>query len=429
MFKTFAKYVFLNVMSMLGLSLYILVDTYFIANEIGRQALAALNIILPLFYLVTGVGILLGTGSSCAYSICRGANNDSEANQSLTSGFLLAIIVSLVFTFLSFFYLREILLLLGADNEVFQDAREYFYIFSFFAWSLILSNFFACAVRNDENPKLATASMLLASFLNILLDYLFICIFKWGMFGAALATGIASLSGLAVLLLHILCKKNKFYFEFTGFKAIRFLKIISLGTAAFINEFSAGIVMAAFNLTIHTLAGNVGIAAYGIIANTALVAIAVFNGIASGAQPLFSYLHGAQKKQELKAVAKYAFITVFVTGLTVYALVCLNKTDIIALFNKENNPKLAEIASHGINMYFLSFIFLGLNVAAISYFASIEQPIKALSVSLLRGCVIVIPVLILFSGLWGMLGVWLSQPFAEMLTLLFVLTSFKKSLK
>ncbi|NLV94621.1 MAG: MATE family efflux transporter, partial [Candidatus Riflebacteria bacterium] len=106
-----------------------------------------------------------------------------------------------------------------------------------------------------------------------------------------------------------------------------------------------------------------------------------------------------------------------------------NKTDIIALFNKESNPKLAEIASHGIDMYFLSFIFLGLNVAAISYFASIEEPIKALSVSLLRGCVIVIPVLILFSGLWGMFGVWLSQPFAEMLTLLFVLSSFKNSQK
>lgn len=429
MFKTFAKYVILNVMSMLGLSLYILVDTYFIANEIGQQGLAALNIILPLFYLITGVGILLGTGSSCAYSIYRGANRNSEANRYLTSGFLLAIIVSIVFTFCAFFYLREILLLLGADDEVFQDAREYFFTFSFFAWSLVLNNFFACAVRNDENPKLATVSMLFASFLNIILDYLFICVFKWGMFGASFATGIASVGGLAVLCLHIICKKNKFSFEFSGFKSMRFVKIISLGTAAFVNEFSAGIVMAAFNLTIYPLTGNTGIAAYGIIANVALVAIAVFNGIASGAQPLFSYLHGAQKKEELRAVAKYTFITVFVSGLAIYALVYFNKAAIIALFNKENNMTLAEIASNGINIHFLSFLFLGLNVAAISYFASKEQPIKALSISVLRGCLIVIPILILFSKLWGMLGVWLSQPFTEIVTLVVILTCFKNPRK
>ena len=290
--RSFFQYVSLNVLGALGLSGYILADTLFVAHRLGTDGLAALNLAISVFGLINGLGLMLGIGGATRYAICRtqgdGVRADRAFSRALACGGTLGGLLALA----GLLWAVPLARLLGAEGAILPMCSVYLRTVLLFAPCFLLNHILTAFVRNDGNPKLAMAAMLLGSLSNIVLDYVFLYPMDMGIFGAALATGIAPVVGLCVSSLHILTRRSRF--RLRPFRpALRPLAdLAGLGSAAFLNECSSGLVLVVFNLLTLRLAGTLGVAAYGIVANLALMALALFTGVNQGVQPLVSLAHG-----------------------------------------------------------------------------------------------------------------------------------------
>lgn len=413
----FTKYVVLNVIGMIGLSCYILADTIFIANGLGGNGLTALNLILPVFSLVNGIGLMYGMGAATRYTILREEGNSKQANHCFTEIVLTTLITGAVITLIGIFFSYDIAELLGATPDILPMAGIYLKTIAIFSSAFLLNNVIICFVRNDGNPRLSMTAMLVGSFSNIILDYVFIFVLDLGMFGAAFATGLAPIISLCILSMHIIKKKNNFHIIGLTLKRSLY-RMLSLGLPSFITEFSSGIVMLLFNFTILRLSGNTGVAAYGIIANLALIVVAIFTGIAQGIQPLLSTSYGSGNKHELKVIYRYAIILSSALGILFYLLSILFPEFIVSIFNKDHDLLLSELAVNGMEIYFSAFLFMGINIITTSYFASIERPIQSFLISITRGFIAVIPLIIFMPSQLQMTGVWLVIPLVEAITLI-----------
>lgn len=283
-----------------------------------------------------------------------------------------------------------------------------------FAPAFILNDILVCFVRNDGNPRLSMLAMLGGSMANILLDYVFIFPLGMGIFGAVLATGLAPLISIAIMSGHWMGKNKGFHLAKTEIQGQTALLILSLGFPSLITEVSSGIVIIVFNVIILGLKGNVGVAAYGVIANLSLVVISIFTGIAQGMQPLISSAYGRGDSARIRGILRYGLAAAVFISLTLYAGICWGAAPITAVFNSENNLKLQEIAEYGLRLYFTGIPAAGLNIILSIFFTSTEQAVPAHIISLLRGLVLIIPIAFFLSGLWGMTGVWLAFPATEL---------------
>ena len=419
--RDFAKYVSLNVISMIGLSLYILADTFFIANGVGSIGLTALNIVLPLWSLISGFGLMIGIGAGISYSIKRGKNNKKGANKVFTHAMLFGLAIGVILTIIGLIFSYDIVVILGADEVVAPLASEYLKTLLSFSCVFIVNNIVTTFVRNDNDPNLAMIAMILGSLSNVVLDYIFIYPFKLGMFGAALATGTTPILSLIVLSLHFIRKKNNFKIIKCKVSFTYVKRIISLGIPSFITEFSSGVIILLFNFTILRISNNTGVAAYGIIANLALIVVSIFTGIAQGIQPIISKSYGEGKSKDIKSIFKYGLITSIVLGIGCYLIGLSFSEEIVNLFNSEGDKLLLAMAVEGINIYFAAFIIMGINIVTTSFFASINKPKESFVISMMRGLVIVIPLILVLPNIFDMTGVWLTIPLAEAITILIII--------
>ena len=392
--KEFSKYVSLNVISMIGMSFYILADTFFIANGVGSIGLTALNLVLPLWSLVSGIGLMIGMGAGIRYSIQRGKNNEKGANRVFTHAILMGLIIGIIITAIGLSFSYDIVRILGADDIVAPLAGDYLKTLLSFSCIFILNNIVTAFVRNDNEPNLAMIAMIIGSLSNIVLDYIFIFPFKLGMFGAALATGTTPILSLLILSLHFIRKKNNFKVIKCKVNLLDIKTIISLGVPSFITEFSSGIIILLFNFTILGISNNTGVAAYGIIANLALIVISIFTGIAQGIQPIISKSYGEGKIKNTKTIFKYGLITSISLGIGCYFIGFKFSKEIVNLFNSEGDKVLLSMAIEGIKVYFIAFIIMGINIVTTSFFASINEARESFIISIMRGLIVVIPLII-----------------------------------
>lgn len=417
-FQTFCRYVSMNVLSMIGLSCYILADTYFVSSGVGSMGVAALNIVLPVYSLISAVGLMIGIGSATRYSVLIGAGNNQEANRCFTLSVITGVVLGLIFTFIGIFFSGPLVELLGADLDTRLLAEKYIITILSFSCAFILNQIFICFVRNDQQPNLAMIAMLVGSFSNVILDYIFIFPLQMGMFGAAFATGLSPIFSMMILSAHYFKKYHHFHFVRCPIQLTSIFNFLMLGLSAFITEFSSGIIMMILNFIILNLAGNIGVAAYGIIANLALVIVAVFTGIAQGIQPLISANYGLKNYRNIQNILIYATILSLIFGLFFCILGNLIPHQITAIFNKEGNLELAGIAVQGIRLYFTAFLMMGFNIVTAAFFAAMSLPLKASIISITRGCAAVIPLAFVLSSLFQMKGIWLTIPCAEAVTLI-----------
>lgn len=250
-------------------------------------------------------------------------------------------------------------------------------------------------------------------FFNIVLDYIFIFPLHMGIFGAVLATGLAPVISFTVLSRHWLAKQNQFHFVRINPSFRLAWKIISLGIPSFITEMASGIAMIVFNAIFLRLQGNIGVAAYGVVANLSIVVISIYTGIAQGAQPILSRAYGYGEHENQKQILKYALKTMLVLSCGIYLFFLLSASPIVSVFNGEQNIQLQRIAETGLKLYFTAIPFAGFNIIISVYFTSAEKALPAQIVSLSRGFLILIPVAFFLSFLLKMTGVWLSFPITE----------------
>lgn len=413
-FRDFAKYSSLNVLGMIGLSCYILADTFFVAKGLGADGLTALNLAIPIYSFVNGVGLMLGIGGGTKYSIRKSQNDKAGANRVFTNVVILAAIFFICFFIIGVFFSGSIVKLMGADSAVFQMSKTYLQVILLFAPMFVLNNVILCFVRNDGSPQLSMLAMIGGSLSNVVLDYIFIFPCKMGIFGAAFATGLAPVISLIIMSPFFFKKKNTFHFKMCKLNKDIAKGIFSSGFPSLITEVSSGVVIISFNTIILSLEGNTGVAAYGIIANLSLVVMAVYTGIAQGIQPIISSNYGKGNRKNVKRIFNYALITTLIVSTVVYIAVYFGANHIANVFNSEKNPLLQSIAVGGLKLYFTASLFAGFNIVLSVYFTSTEYAFPAHIISLLRGLVIIVPMAFLLSALFGMTGVWCAFPVTEL---------------
>ncbi len=422
----FLKYTSLNILGMLGLSCYILADTFFVSKGLGTDGLTALNLAIPIYSFIHGSGLMIGMGGGTKYSILKSQEHHLDANKTFTHALFLTGCLTVVFVVIGVFCSDLIISLFINQGHVFDMSKMYLQVILLFAPAFLLNNVLLCFVRNDGAPQLSMVAMIGGSLSNIILDYIFIFSCQMGIFGAVFATGLAPIISMIILSPHFIRKKNQFHIQkcYPQFK--RIFDILSSGIPSLVTEVSSGVVMIIFNTIILKLTGNVGVAAYGVIANISLVVIAIYTGIAQGIQPLMSRYYGLNQMKSIHQILKYAFIMMLIISILIYGLVFLQATNITHIFNSENNQTLQIIASQGIKLYFLACPFAGFNIIISVYFTSVEYPFPAHMISILRGFIVIIPIAFLLSWIGAMTGVWCSFPVTESLVSIIGVVYFMK---
>ena len=415
-FQDFIRYSFFSIMGMIAISCYILADTFFVAQGLGTNGLAALNLAIPTYDFIHGTGLMLGMGGATRFSILKSQNNQKGADTIFTNTVYLGIFFSIIFMLGGLFFSGSLARLLGADQNTFEMTNTYLRVMMLFSPAFIFNDIILCFVRNDGNPRLSMIATVCGSLFNVVFDYIFIFPCNMGMLGAVLATGFSPVVGLTIMSPHWLGKKRGFHFRKLVPDADSIRTNISLGFPSLLSQISAAIVMIVFNMLILGLEGNTGVAAYGVIANISLVVLSFYTGIAQGIQPLVSHSYGRKKTDGIRQFLRYAMISMVILSAVMYLILFVFADPIASAFNSEHNAKLQEIAITGLKLYFTSLVFAGFNIILSMYFTSVEKALPAQIISLLRGLILIIPIAFLFANLWDMTGVWMSFPATELVT-------------
>ena len=426
-FSLFLKYVSANVLGMIGYSCYILADTFFIARGIGSDALAALNLVLPAYSLMNGTGLMIGMGAASRYTISSTKPEGALHRTIFTQALYVMAFAAVIFSSSGILFPYKIAAVLGADADTIGYAADYIRILLMFSPLFLGNNLLLSFVRNDGAPRLSMTAMIVGSLTNIVLDYVFIYPLGMGMTGAALATATAPVISMMIMSIHFIKKQNHFRPVRTRLSLIRWGDICTLGVSSLITELSSGVVIIIFNYLILGLNGNTGVAAYGILANIALVLVSIYTGIGQGVQPIVSRYAGKDGERQRRSLRRYALTASLFFALLSYLLIAVFAVPLADLFNREHDPVLTDIASNGMRIYFVSLFFSGINIVAAAFLSSADRPKQAFSVSILRGFVLIIPIAWGLSVLFGLTGVWMAVPVTEAcVCLLALIFLFKK---
>ena len=294
---------------------------------------------------------------------------------------------------------------------------------------IILNQIMVAFIRNDGNPKLATIALLVSNASNIVLDYIFIYPIGWSMFGAALATAVSPVISLAILSIHFIRKRNSFHLRKTRFSIRTTADFCKLGTSSMVNELSVGLVVMIFNFLFFDLGGNTAVAAYGVVANCAIVGTAIFTGIAQGVQPLVSHAYGKGDLLHQKQILRYAAVTAIALAVVLVGSIFAADDPIVSIFNKEKDPLLQSIATGGLCIYFVSYLASCFNIVFAGYLSAMERADFGFIISLMRGLIVIAPMAFLLSRCFGMTGIWVAVPVAEVITLIAALVMVRKAMR
>ena len=414
--KQFFKYVSQNIFGLLGTSCYILADTYFIAQAAGTDGVTLLNLCLPIYNLIFAFGSMIGLGAATRYAILR-AQGDARAQRYFSNAIFSVCILAVPFMLVGIFRPDGLLRLMGGDADIVALGMNYARIFLMFTPFFMCNYVVASFVRNDGDPSLAMVATLSGSLFNVVFDYIFIFPMGLCLPGAALATAISPILSIAVCSAHFIKKSNTITFVRKAPSVRLLAQSCQLGISGFVGELSSGVTTTVFNFLLLRLAGNVAVAAYGVVANFALVATAIFNGVAQGAQPLVSQCYG---KNEMAGARKLLLLgcgTALGLAALLYGVVFGYTDALTALFNSENSALMAEFAHSGMRIYFVGYFFAGCNIVAAGYLGAVNRPAEASITSLCRGMVAIVVCSLVLSALFGMNGVWAAFPVSEAITL------------
>lgn len=420
----FAKYVSQNILGMIGLSVYILADTFFISVAQGADGITALNLVLPIYSFIFAIGAMVGVGSAINFKILR-ARNDTSSDSYFSNAIIFALILSVPFILAGAFCPDKIIAIMGGDATIVNVGKTYTRIFMVFAPVFMWNHICNAFVRNDDAPSTAMLATLISSFFNIAMDYILMFPLKMGMPGAALATALSPVVGIAVCCTHLMSKKSSVYFKI-GLPSIKKLaRSCKLGVSAFVGEFASGITTIVFNMVILKFAGNIGVAAYGVVANTSMVAVAIFNGVSQGSQPLLSDYYGKGEHDKSRKIIRLAISTSIVLAVVIIVTMYFGAGAVTAIFNGENNQELATYAVHGLHLYFTGFLFAGFNIVGTGILSATESAKWAFIASISRGFVTIIGCVFILSFILGLDGVWLAFPAAEFITAVIVILGLR----
>lgn len=419
---------------MIGLlfnSVYTIVDGVFIGHRLGREAMAAAAVAVPLIEILISAAIAAGSGAGVLIAARRGAGDGPGARRLFNTAAWMLAIAGGVTALLGNLFLVPLARLLGATPEVLEPACGYLWFIVTFAPFQLFSFLLGGMARNDGRPKLAMTAMILGAGSNILLDYLFMYPLNLGIRGAALATALGPVFSVLILLPHFLGRKGELYFAPCPVLCRRWLSdarsILVCGVPSFIMEFSIGIVTFLYNLAITRYGyGELGLAAYLVIGYLMLIILTLFLGLAEGLQPVFSRFMATGEREQGLAMRRFSIKAFLGVGIVSCLLIFTCSRWFFLLFAPED-PELVAFAVSKSVPYFCGFFLTGFNILMISFWQATQETGRALWVSLLRSVILPPALMLLLPQTLGREALWPCQSAADGLAALFVLSRMQKA--
>ncbi|GAA0781541.1 MATE family efflux transporter [Hathewaya limosa] len=428
--KLFIKYLTSSVLAAIAISMYIFVDTMFIGIGVGSDGIAALNIAMPIFTVSSSISLMLGIGGASTASVFIGRGQRDKSVKVFNISIYISIILGIIISIFGNIFSKQICVILGASTKILPLVNEYLSILISFSWAFILSVVLGSFIRNDKDPKLVMIATVIGNITNVILDYVFIFIFHWGMKGAVIATVISPIVNLVILCIHFTQKYNTLVLKKISIRFSLILRIFKNGFGTFILEVCRGTLLFMFNKTLMNLGGEIYVSAYGIITNIAYVGTCIFAGIAQCIQPIVSVNFGGKKTDRVYEALKYALFTAISLAIFCYGLLLIFPKDIVGIFTK-GNTELINICVKGIRLYFLGYVFCASNVVSLYFLQSIEKAKASIFLSLSSGIIFSSLGLLILVPVLNVSGVWLTVPFAEGITFIIsiiLVKKYKKSL-
>ena len=398
---------------MWAFSLYTMVDGVFVARGVGETAMSAVNLSAPFTSLVFMVGILLATGTSTVISVALGRGEVEEARNYFNQNLAVTVCVSLILAALVLLNLERAALFLGATPDTLDYVKEYVGTIAVFAVFFTVSYNLEVQVKANGAPQVSTVGVLSCALMNVALDALFVMGFGWGVWGAALATGLAQVTSTSVFLGYFLTHRERLRIQRFRLGLGAYRRIVPLGLSEGLNELSNGLVIFLFNHTILRFIGEQALPAYTIISYVNTLVLMTMTGTAQGMQPLVSFSLGAGRRRDCHRLLKYGLAAAALFAGLSFALGELGAPLIVGAFLKRSSPIFAYSVS-ALRLYGWSFLVVGFNVVFAAFFTAVERPVPAFAISLSRSLVLLAASLLTMAVLFGDRGIWLSTFVSEL---------------
>lgn len=412
----FVRYAVPQMIGLLFNSVYLIVDGVFIGNRLGRDAMAAAAVSVPLIEVLIALAMAVGSGAGIIISNCLSESRQRQARQTFSLSVVVLLAVGAGIVAVGNLLLDRLAVLLGSTPDIHGAATQYLWYIVTFSPFQLLSFLLGGLARNDGKPRLAMVALAFGSVSNIILDYVFMYPLNMGIAGAALATALGPIFSVIILLPHFLLKKGDLYFTRFSWGEGQALRIFALGFPSFIMEFTIGIITFVYNFAIIKNGyGELGLAAYLMLGYLMLIILTLFLGMAEGLQPVFSYFSGAGEMWKNKELLAYSVRVFLGTGVLCYVAILLFSGEFFTLF-APGDPELVGFTREKSLVYFSGFFLAGVNILLISFWQSTGATKRALAVSLLRS-VILPPLLVAALPLgFGSGVIWVCHSASEVAT-------------
>ncbi len=408
-YKKLLRFVLPSIVMMIFTSIYGVVDGLFVSNYVGKTAFAAVNLVMPLLMMLSALGFMMGTGGSAIVAKTLGQGDKERANRYFSMMVYVTVVGGVVLTVLGLVFLRPIVIALGAEGEMIGECLIYGRIslasLTFFMVQNVFQSFFVAA----EKPHLGLGVMVAAGVTNMVLDYLFIVILGWGIAGAAAATAAGEI---------YFSRKNTSLLRLTKtkIKGKILLKACTNGSSELMTNLSMSLVNMLYNVQLMKLAGEDGVAAYGVIMYVNFIFLATFIGYSIGSAPIVGYHFGAQNHNELKNLFRKSLRLIGGWGVLLM-LLAFALSGPLARFFVGYDAELLAMTSHGLRLYALAFLVSGFNIYGSAFFTALNNGLVSAVISFLRTLVFQMAAVLILPRLLGLNGIWLAILVAELLAL------------
>ncbi len=411
--KRFLRFVLPSIASMWAFSLYTIIDGIFVARGVGETAMAAVDLSMPFTSLVFAIGVALAAGTSTLISISLGKGDLDRARGLFSQNLAVTAAVSLAITALALIFLEDIALFLGATADTLRYVEEYVGTIAVFAVFFTVSYNMEVQVKANGAPQISTVGVLSCGLMNVALDALFVLVFRWGVWGAALATGLAQVTSAVVFFVYFHTHRERLRLEPFRLDLGAYRRILPLGLSEGLNELSNGLVIFLFNRTILRVIGEQALPTYTIISYVSTLVLMTMTGTAQGMQPLVSWSLGAGRRRDCWRLMRYGAVTAALFALLSFALGELGAPLIVSAF-LERDSDIFSYSVSALRAYACSFLVLGCNIIFAGASTAMERPGPAFLISVSRSLVLPAASLLILPALFGDWGIWTAPLVSEL---------------
>lgn len=402
-------------------ALYNIVDRIFIGQGVSAEALSGISVIFPVMLIIMGFGMLIGIGTGVLVSINLGKKEIEMAEKTIGTGFFLMILVSVVVMIVTYILKEPILHSFGSTPETFKYANDYLNIILAGTPFMIIGFSLNNVIRSEGNARIAMTSMIISSVTNVVLDYIFIFWLDMGVKGAAFATIISMFVLMVWVLFHF--DSNRSVIKLKN-KNIRInwqilTEIVAIGMAPFSMQIASSFVQGLLNKRLIAFGGDLAAGAMGIVNSVVTLFIMAIVAINMASQPIIGFNYGAKLWERVKETLRIAMIAATIIAVGAFIVIEAMPGLIVKLFNNDN-PDLYNIAVNGIRLVILALPIVGFQVVASNFFQSVGKAKIAMFATLFRQVILLIPLILIFPGFWGIDGIWLAFPVADTISALAV---------